>query len=164
MLITYSNVALWALSVPGLATAKAIPFIIQYLLILETLSMYLYCHDFSNIFVFIAAFVNTPTSVNATLNSTATFNCSTNAPTGTFEWLVNGLLLGQLNTPDIAARQVGRTSFLHVLAKEEYDNTSVVCELDVRNPVQPKELSDPALLRVQGIHIPSPKIVFAAVP
>ena len=117
--------------------------------------MYLYCHDFSNVFVFIAEFVDIPTSVNATLNSTATFNCSTNAPTVTFEWLVNGSLLGQLNMPDITARRVGRTFFLHVLAKEEYDNTSVVCELIVLDPVLSTEHSDPAVLRVQGIQIPS---------
>ena len=112
---------------------------------------------------FFAEFVNTPTSVNATLNSTATFNCSTNAPTGTFGWLVNGSLLGQLNTPDITAQNVGRTSFLHVPAKEEYGNTSVVCELTVRDPVRSAKFSDPAFLRVQGIHISSSKFGFAAV-
>ena len=154
---------MWVLSAPGLATAKAIPFSIQYLHTLETLTMYLRCHDFSIIFVFIAEFVDTPTSVNATLDSTATFNCSTNAPTVTFEWLVNGSLLGQLNMPDITARRVGRTSSLRVAAKEEYDNTSVVCELIVRDPVLSTERSDPAFLRVQGIHISSSKFGFAAV-
>jgi len=110
-----------------------------------------------------AEFVNTPTSVNTTLNSTATFNCSTNAPTGTFAWFINGSLLGQLNTPDITAQSVGRTSFLRVPAKEEYDNSSVVCELTVRDPVRSTEFSDPAFLRVQGIHISSSKFGFAAV-
>ena len=72
-------------------------------------------------------------------------------------------MLGQLNTPDITAQRVGRTSFLHVLAKDEYNNTSVVCELTVRDPVRSTEFSDPAFLRVQGIHISSSKFGFAAV-
>ena len=79
-------------------------------------------------------------------------------------WFVNEALLTGLNTPDITVRQVGRTSSLHVLAKEEYNNTSVVCELTVRDPVRSTEFSAPAFLRVQGIHIPSSKIGFAAVP
>ena len=61
--------------------------------------------------------------------------------------------------PDITAQRVGRSSLLHVLAKEEYNNTSVVCERIVRDPVLSTERSDPAFLRVQGIHIPSSKIV-----
>ena len=125
--------------------------------------MYLYCHDFSNVFVLIAEFVDIPTSFNATLNSTATFSCSTNALTGTFAWIVNGLLLPQLNTPDVTALTVGGTSFLRILAKEEYDNSTVVCELTVRDPVRSTEFSDPAFLRVQGIQIPSSKFGFAAV-
>ena len=90
-------------------------------------------------------------SVNATWGSTATFSCSTNAPTGTFEWFFNGSLLGQLNTPDVTAQRVGRTSFMHASAKEEYNNTAVVCELTVRDPVRSTELSDPAVLKVQGM-------------
>ena len=82
----------------------------------------------------------------------------------TFVWFVNGLLLPQLNTPDVTARSVGRTSFLHVLAKEEYNNTSVVCEFTVRGPVRSTEFSAPAFLRVQGIHISSSKFGFATVP
>ena len=113
--------------------------------------MNLRCSQCITDFVHIAAFVSTPMSVNATRGSTATFSCSTNAPTGTFAWLVNGSVLGQLNTPDITAGQVGRTFFLRVLAKEEYNNTSVVCELTVRDPVRSTEVSDPAVLKVQGM-------------
>ena len=113
--------------------------------------MNLRCSQCITDFVYIAAFVSTPMSVNATRGSTATFSCSTNALTGTFAWFFNGSLLGQLNTPDITARQVGRTSFLHVLAKEEYNNTSVVCELIVHDPVLSAERSDPAVLKVQGM-------------
>ena len=53
--------------------------------------------------------------------------------------------------PDITAKRVGRTSFLCVPAKEEYDNSSVVCELTVRDPVRSTEFSDPAVLKVQGM-------------
>lgn len=113
--------------------------------------MNLRCSQCITDFVYIAAFVSTPMSVNATRGSTATFSCSTNAPTGTFAWFFNGSLLGQLNTPDITAQGVGRTSFMHVLAKEEYNNTSVVCELIVRDPVLSTERSDPAVLKVQGM-------------
>ena len=113
--------------------------------------MNLRCSQCITDFVYIAAFVSTPMSVNATQGSTATFSCRTNAPTGTFEWIINGLLLGQLNTPDTTAQRVGRTSFLHVLAKEEYNNTSVVCELTVRDPLRSTEFSDPAVLKVQGM-------------
>ena len=103
--------------------------------------------------VYIAAFVSTPMSVNATWGSIQlpSCNCSSNDSTGTFAWLFNGSLLGQLNTPDVTAQQVGRTSFLHILAKEEYNNTSVVCELTVRDPVRSTEFSDPAVLKVQGM-------------
>ena len=90
-------------------------------------------------------------SVNATRGSTATFNCSTNAPTGSFVWFFNGSLLGQRSTPDITTQSVGRTSIMHVQAKEEYNNTSVVCELTVRDPVWSTEFSDPAVLKVQGM-------------
>ena len=48
--------------------------------------------------VYVAEFVSTPTSVNATLGSTATFNCSA---TGIFYWIVNGSLLTELNQSDI---------------------------------------------------------------
>ena len=78
--------------------------------------------------VYIPAFVSTPMSVNATLGSTATFNCSANATRATFEWLVNGSVLTELSG-GITAHQDERTSFLHIPAREEYNNTSVVCEL-----------------------------------
>ena len=90
-------------------------------------------------------------SVNATLGSTATFNCSSNSSVATFVWLVNGSLLAGLNTPDITAHQGGRTSFLHIPARVEYNNTSVVCQLTIRDSVRSTEFSDPAVLRVQGM-------------
>ena len=101
-------------------------------------------------FVCIAAFVSIPTSVNATPGSTATFNCSSNSSRVTFIWLVNGSLLTELNTPDITARQDGRSHSLHILAREEYNNTSVVCELTIHDSVRSTEFSDPAVLRIQS--------------
>ena len=101
-------------------------------------------------FVCIAAFVNSPMSVNATLGSTATFNCSSNSSVATFVWLVNGSVLTGLSG-GITARQDGRTSFLHIPAREENNNTFVVCELYIRYPVRSVVLSDPAVLRVQGM-------------
>ena len=89
-------------------------------------------------------------SDNATLGSTATFNCSSNATRVTVVWLVNGSELTELNS-GITAQQHGRTTFLHIPAREEYNNTSVVCELTIRDSVWSTELSDPAVLRVQGM-------------
>ena len=100
--------------------------------------------------VFIPAFVSTPSSVNATLGSTATFNCSTNASGVSFEWLINGSVLPDLSG-GITAQQNGKTSFLHIPAREEYNNTFVVCELIVHGPVWSVVLSAPAVLRVQGM-------------
>ena len=101
--------------------------------------------------VCIAAFVSTPSSVNATLGSTATFICSANATRFSVVWLVNGSLLTELNTPDITAQHDRSTSILHIRAREEYNNTSVVCELTIRDSVRSIVLSDPAVLRVQGM-------------
>ena len=58
-----------------------------------------------------------------------------------------------LNTPYITAQQDRRTSFLHIPAREEYNNTSVVCELIIHdlNSVLSTELSAQAVLRVQGM-------------
>ena len=89
-------------------------------------------------------------SVNATLGSTATFDCSSNASLAIFVWLVNGSVLTVLSG-GITAQQDRRTSFLHIPAREEYNNTSVVCELIVRDSVWSFVLSDPAVLRVQGM-------------
>ena len=95
----------------------------------------------------IAGFVSTPTSVNATLGPTATFNCS--VTTGLIGWQVNGSLLSELNAPNITASQVGHTRFLHIPAIEEYNNTDVVCILAI---VGGDDLfSDPAVLQVQGM-------------
>ena len=94
--------------------------------------------------------VSTPTSVNATLGSTATFNCSSNATRATFAWLVNGSPLSELNN-GITAHQDGKSHSLHIPAREENNNTSVVCELIIRDSVLSLVVSDPAVLRVQGM-------------
>ena len=101
------------------------------------------------IFFYIPAFTSIPTSVNATLGSTATFNCSATA--GALTWLVNGSLLLQLNIPDITTSNIGRLSFLHVPATEEYNNTNMTCVVFTLNHRETEDLfSDPAILRVQG--------------
>ena len=100
--------------------------------------------------IYIAAFVSTPTSVNATLGSTATFNCSANATRVTYVWIVNGFLLSEVSG-GVTTYQDEKTSFLRILARDEYNNTSVVCELTIRDSVRSTELSDPAVLRVQGM-------------
>ena len=89
--------------------------------------------------------------MNATLGSTATFNCSVNATRVTQGWLVNGSWLFQLSQPDIFTGYDGRTHFLQVPATEEYNNTAVVCEVILRDPILRIESSDPAVLRVQGM-------------
>ena len=88
-------------------------------------------------------------SVNATLGSTATFNCSSNDTRATYVWLVNGLLLTQLNGGTTTHQST--TSFLHIPTREEYNNASVECELTIRDSVRSVVLSDPAVLRVQGM-------------
>ena len=98
------------------------------------------------LYVSVSAFVSTPTSVNATLGSTATFNCS--VTTGLIGWQVKGSLLSDLNAPNISISQVGHTCFLHIPATEEYNYTVVVCILAI---VGGDDLfSDPAVLQVQG--------------
>ena len=94
------------------------------------------------------AFVTTPSSINATLGSTATFSCS--ATTGVIVWRVNGSLLTELVTPDIITTSSGSAFSLHVPATEEYNNTVVVCELIIRVPFSSIP-SNPALLKVQGM-------------
>ena len=94
----------------------------------------------------ISAFISTPTSVNATLGSATTFNCS--ATTGVIGWIVNGSLLTQLGAQDISISQVAMTSVLHVPASEEYNNTVVVCAVAI---LHGDDLySDPVVLSVQG--------------
>ena len=89
----------------------------------------------------------TPTSVNATLRSTATFTCS--ASTGGIVWIVNGSLLTELNTRDITANIAGGTSTLHIPATEEYNNTEVTCAVAILGG---EDLySDPVVLKVQGM-------------
>ena len=98
--------------------------------------------------VFITAFVSTPTSVNATLGSTATFNCSATA--GTIDWRVNGSLLTEVNLTDVKTSYVEGTHIMKLSATEEYNNTAVVCEVILRGPLS-ITISDPAVLRVQGM-------------
>ena len=102
--------------------------------------------------------MNIPTSVNATVGSNATFNCSTNATGVTFEWLVNGSVLADQNG-GITAQQHGKSRSLHIPAREEFNNTLVVCELIIRDPVLSAESSAPAVLKVQGMCISSSRIV-----
>ena len=95
--------------------------------------------------------MNTPTSVNATLGSNATFNCSANATTVTYDWLVNGSRLTELNNQsDISTSYDGGTHSIYLPATEEYNNSVVVCEVVIRDPLS-VETSDPAVLRVQGM-------------
>ena len=93
-----------------------------------------------------AAFVSTPSSVNATLGSTATFHCS--ATTGAAVWIVNGSLLSELTAPDITASQVGWTFFLHIPATEQNNNTVLRCALAILGGDD--LYSDPVVLSVQG--------------
>ena len=95
----------------------------------------------------ISAFGSTPTSVNATLGSNVTFNCS--ATTGAVAWIVNGSLLSELIISDITASQVGQKFFLHVRATEEHNNTVVRCTLVI--PGEDDLYSDPVVLKVQGM-------------
>ena len=89
----------------------------------------------------------TPTSVNATLRSTATFTCS--ASTGGIVWIVNGSLLTELNTRDITTSNDGNTFSLHIPATEEYNNTEVTCAIAILGG---EDLySDPVVLKVQGM-------------
>ena len=93
-----------------------------------------------------AAFVSTPSSVNATLGSTATFNCS--VTTGAVAWIVNGSFLSELNAPDITASQVGRTFILRIPATEQNNNTNVTCAVAILGGDD--LYSDPVVLKVQG--------------
>jgi len=88
-----------------------------------------------------------PTSVNATLGSTATFTCS--ASTGVIAWIVNGLLLTEMTTREITTSSAGNISDLHIPATEEYSNTEVTCAVAILGG---EDLySDPVVLQVQGI-------------
>ena len=98
---------------------------------------------------FYFSFCQHPTSVIATLGSTATFNCSTNVTRGIIGWMVNGLLLSQLNTADITVSNIGHT--LHVPATEEYSNTNVTCVVAVLGGDD--TFSDPVVLKIQGSYL-----------
>ena len=91
--------------------------------------------------------ISSPTSVNATLGSTANFSCT--ITTGVVAWKLNGSLLTVLNRSDIRAEQVENIFVLHIPATEEYNNTVVVCALAVLGG--DNLYSDPVVLRVQGM-------------
>ena len=104
-----------------------------------------------------AAFVSIPTSINATLGSTATFSCRITAgTTGVVDWLVNGTRLVKLSPLDFTTSKVGHTFFLHMPATKEYNNTNVTCAhtilrgRDVHSLHRENEYSDPVVLKVQG--------------
>ena len=91
-----------------------------------------------------------PRSVNVTLGSTATFNCSVTG--GVFGWLVNGSTLTTLNLRELTSSSVGNRFSLYVPAAETYNNTVVTCQLSFRYPPS-TETSDPAILRIQGTYV-----------
>ena len=93
-----------------------------------------------------AALVSSPSSVNATLGSTATFNCS--ATTGIVFWIVNGSLLSELIAQDITVSQVGQRFSLHIPATEWNNNTVLRCGLFILGGYD--LYSDPVVLKVQG--------------
>ena len=100
------------------------------------------------IFVHISEFIITPTSVNATLGSTATFTCS--ASRGSINWIINGSTLWELNRADITISPTGTS--LYILATEEYNNTNLMCVVAIRG--EGFLDSDLAVLRVQGMMLP----------
>ena len=89
-----------------------------------------------------------PTSINATLGSTATFNCIATA--GIVGWLVNGSTLTELNSKELTTSSIGTTFSLHVPATEMYNNAVVKCQVSFPSSA---ETSDPAVLRVQGTYV-----------
>ena len=98
--------------------------------------------------LYIPAFVSTPTSINAFLGTTATFNCS--ATTGAIVWLINGTPLNQLNSRDARVINNGRT--LQVEAEEKYNEVNVTCAVLTLDHSESEDLfSNPAVLRIQGM-------------
>ena len=96
--------------------------------------------------------MSTPTSFNATLGSTATFNCSSTA--GSVGWIVNGSLLSHQIIPDITENGGGTTSSLHIPAIEKYNNMNVTCIVFTRRHDLSDDLrSGPVVLRIQGMHV-----------
>jgi len=95
-----------------------------------------------------AEFIITPTSVNDTLGSTATFTCG--ATRGSINWIVNGSTLPELNRTDILQGTVSPTVIsLSIPATEEYNNTNVLCSIAIRGVGFLD--SDLVVLQVQGI-------------
>ena len=119
--------------------------------------MYIYIYIYILYMVFllyisIPEFVTTPTSFNATLGSTATFNCSVSS--GSVGWIINGSLLSHQITPDITTSGGGTTSSLHVPAIEKYNNMTVTCIIfTIRHDLSEELLSGPVVLRIQGMHV-----------
>ena len=110
--------------------------------------MHTYHHNMETYYVLvhISAFTRTPTSVNATLGSSATFSCSSSS--GIVAWTVNGATLLELGRADITTSGAGGTS-LHIPATEEYNNAIVMCSvLTFDGQVLH---GDPVVLKVQGM-------------
>ena len=99
------------------------------------------------VLVHYSAFTSIPTSVNATLGSTATFNCSSSS--GIVVWTVNGSTLLELGRADITTSGAGGTS-LHIPATVEYNNTTVMCSVVNLSDGQILR-GDPVVLKVQGM-------------
>ena len=98
-------------------------------------------------FIDVPEFTRTPTSVNATLGSKATFNC--NVVSGVVIWIVNGSQLSELNASDISAHQFRNKFWLNIPAIVKYNNTMVVCAVTIFGGSD--NYSDPVILRIQGI-------------
>ena len=101
------------------------------------------------LYIAIPEFVTTPTSFNATLGSTATFNCG--ASSGSVGWIINGSFLSHQITPDITTSGGGTTSSLHVPAIEKYNNMNMTCIVFTIHNVLLR--SGPVVLRIQGMHV-----------
>jgi len=98
--------------------------------------------------VHVAEFIITPTSVNATLGSTANFTCSSTR--GFIGWIINGSTFEELDRADITVGPIG--TYLYIPTTEEYNNTNIICSVAIRG-VGVLD-SDPVVLRVQGMLLP----------
>ena len=97
------------------------------------------------------AFIEHPTSVNATLNSLVVFNCRTDPDGLAVLWQDgNGTEIVKndcINTTSLPMPGGGIHGILTIHSRMEYDNFSIVCvAVDENGPSS----SDPVLLRVQG--------------
>ena len=82
------------------------------------------------LFYFLGNFLVTPSPMTVTRGSVSVFNCSANADTVFFQF--NGTSVNLLDNPDIEVTislpgMEPRLHMLHIVAKEEYNNTRVQC-------------------------------------